>query len=73
MMRLMGGERDIFGLQTPELVVTLVGVLLLFGAKRLPELVHALGSVIRDYIEASDELTQWMKKNDIPGSEEARQ
>ena len=53
--------------------MTLVGVLLLFGAKRLPELVHALGSVIRDYIEASDELTQWMKESDIPGSEEARQ
>ena len=58
-----GGGREMFGFQTPELVVTLVTVLLLFGAKRLPELVHAIGSVIRDYIEASNE-SDWNDETD---------
>ncbi len=44
-----------FGFQTPELVVILVIVLLLFGAKRLPELARSMGSVIKEYREASDE------------------
>lgn len=44
-----------FGFQTPELVVILVTVLLLFGAKRLPELARSMGSVIKEYREASDE------------------
>ena len=44
-----------FGFQTPELVVILVIVLLLFGAKRLSELARSIGSVIKEYREASDE------------------
>ncbi len=44
-----------FGFQTPELVVILVIVLLLFGAKRLPELARSMGSVIKEYREAFNE------------------
>jgi sec-independent protein translocase protein TatA len=35
---------DILGLGTPELIIILVILLLLFGAKKLPELARSLGS-----------------------------
>ena len=38
-----------FGLGTSELVIILVIVLLLFGAKRLPELGRGLGKGIRSF------------------------
>ena len=41
-----------FGLQTPELIVILFLVMLLFGAKKLPELARSMGSSVREYSEA---------------------
>ncbi len=38
-----------FGLGTTELIIILVIVLLLFGARRLPELGRTLGSGIRNF------------------------
>lgn len=39
---------EIFGIGTPELLVILAIVLLLFGAKRLPELSRSLGTSIKE-------------------------
>jgi sec-independent protein translocase protein TatA len=39
---------EIFGVGTPELLVILAIVLLLFGAKRLPELSRSLGQSIKE-------------------------
>ncbi len=39
---------EIFGVGTPELLVILVIVLLLFGAKKLPELSRSLGTSIKE-------------------------
>ncbi len=39
---------EIFGIGTPELLVILVIVLLLFGAKKLPELSRSIGSSVKE-------------------------
>ena len=48
------------GLGTSEVLVILVVVLLLFGAKRIPELAKGLGKGIREFKDATKEI-----KNDI--------
>jgi TatA/E family protein of Tat protein translocase len=41
-----------FGIGTPELVVILVVIALLFGAKRLPEMGRSLGEGLREFKKA---------------------
>jgi sec-independent protein translocase protein TatA len=48
------------GLGTSEVLVILVVILLLFGAKRIPELAKGLGRGIREFKDATKEI-----KNDI--------
>lgn len=45
---MIANAADVFGIGTPELVVILVIVLLLFGAKKLPELSKSLGTSIKE-------------------------
>jgi len=44
-----------FGLGTTELVVILVIVIILFGAKRLPELASGMGKAIKNFKKATNE------------------
>jgi sec-independent protein translocase protein TatA len=46
----------LFGLGGQELVIILVVVLLLFGAKKIPELARGLGKGIREFKDASQEI-----------------
>ncbi len=41
-----------FGLSFPELLIILVALLLIFGAKRLPEMGRSLGKGMREFKDA---------------------
>ncbi|MCB9230180.1 MAG: twin-arginine translocase TatA/TatE family subunit [Bacteroidia bacterium] len=45
-----------FGLGVQELLIILFVVLLLFGAKKLPELARGMGRGIREFKDASREI-----------------
>lgn len=55
---------DILGLGTPELIVILVILLLLFGAKKLPELARSLGSSAGELKKGMDEVKKNSKSAD---------
>ncbi len=58
----------IFNLGTGEMVIIFFMVLLLFGAKRIPELARSLGKGIRSFKdgmnEVSDEISRPTEKKD---------
>ena len=39
------------GLGTPELIIIVLVVLLLFGGKKIPELMHGMGKGVRSFKE----------------------
>lgn len=47
-----------FGAHLPELLIILVGALIVFGPKRLPEIGGALGKGIRDFKHGINDLHQ---------------
>ena len=52
-----------FGLGWPELLLIFVAVLLLFGAKRLPEIAQGLGKGIREFRKSVKETTDDLKSS----------
>jgi sec-independent protein translocase protein TatA len=59
----------------PELLIILLVVLLLFGAKKLPELARGLGKGIREFKDATKNVEKEMKeidKNDEEKKEEKK-
>jgi sec-independent protein translocase protein TatA len=55
-----------FGLGTPEIVLILIVVLVLFGGKKIPELMRGLGEGVREFNAAKanikTEIEEGMKK-----------
>lgn len=51
------------GLGSTEVLVILLAILLLFGAKRIPELARGFGRGIREFKDATNEI-----KNDLNNS-----
>lgn len=47
---------SLMNLGGPDLIVVLVIVLLLFGAKKLPELARGLGQAVKEFSKAKDEF-----------------
>ena len=54
-MGLLGGQ---------ELIIILIIVILLFGAKKIPELAKGLGSGIKEFKKASNEVEKQISSND---------
>src|SRR5437762_13387173 len=52
----------VFGLGGWEVVLILAVVLILFGAKKLPELAKGLGQGIREFKKASSEVTSELQR-----------
>ncbi len=50
---------------TPELLMVLVAVLLLFGAKRLPEIARGLGKSMEEFKKAARDVTDEIMHADI--------
>jgi len=46
----------------PDLLIILLIVLVLFGAKKLPELARGLGQAIKEFQKAKDEFTDELHK-----------
>jgi sec-independent protein translocase protein TatA len=51
-----------FGLRGEELLVILVIVLILFGGKKIPELMRSLGSGLREFRKASTDAVEDIKR-----------
>lgn len=43
-----------FGLGTTEIILIALGIVLLFGAKKIPELMRGLGSGIKEFKKAAN-------------------
>jgi TatA/E family protein of Tat protein translocase len=55
-----------FGIGTTELIIIMFIILLIFGAKKLPELAQGLGKGIREFKRASNEIQDELKIDQEP-------
>ena len=47
----------------PELMLVLLIVLLVFGAKRLPEIARSLGSAVNEFKKTKDDFVNYMEED----------
>lgn len=50
----------------PDLIVILLIILVLFGAKKLPELARGMGQAVREFQKAKDEFSDELHKAGTP-------
>ncbi len=61
------------GLGTTEIILILVFLLILFGAKKIPEFARGLGKAVREYRNAVDGMEQNVKRELNKVNEERKQ
>ncbi len=52
-----------FGIGPTELIVVFLIILLLFGAKRIPEIAHGIGKGIAEFKKATNDVTNEIEKS----------
>jgi sec-independent protein translocase protein TatA len=50
-----------FGLGTPEIILIAIVILVLFGAKKIPELMQGLGKGVKEFKKATNEIEKDIK------------
>jgi len=55
-----------FGIGTSELIIIMVIVLLVFGAKRLPEIGQSMGKGIRDFKRSLRDVERTIETDQLP-------
>ncbi len=53
-----------FGLGTPEIILIAIVILVLFGAKKIPELMQGLGKGIKEFKKASSDIEKDLSNTD---------
>ena len=61
---------SLFNLAGPDLVIILLIVLFLFGAKKLPDLFRGMGEALREFLKISDEFGRDSRKIEDRGAED---
>ncbi len=61
-----------FSLGGPEIFVIIFAILLLFGAKKIPELARGLGKGIREFKDATKEIKDEIEEGSKSISEDKR-
>ena len=51
-----------FGLGTPEIILIVLAILLLFGGKKIPELMRGIGKGIREFNAAKNNIETEIKE-----------
>lgn len=59
------------GLGAPELIIILAVIILLFGARKLPELAGSIGKSIKEFRKASEEADEDDKAAEPTGDDQA--
>ncbi len=62
----MGLLASFMNLAGPDLIVILLIILVLFGAKKLPELARGMGQAVREFQKAKDEFSDELHKAGKP-------
>ena len=57
---------SILNLMGPDMIVILLIVLLLFGAKKLPELARGMGRAVKEFSAARDEIEKGLNHQSGP-------
>ncbi len=53
-----------FGLGTPEIVLIAIVILVLFGSKKIPEMMQGLGKGVREFKKATRDIEDGLKGSD---------
>ena len=64
---------SLFNLAGPDVIIIMGIVLLLFGAKKLPELARGMGQAVREFSKAKDEFSNEINRPPAPPPEPPRQ